>query len=233
VIAGLKPATAKAHAILKKLEALAERGVDGEKLVAQRKLERLKAMFNFDAGEMAESTDLFRGNFKRSKKGKRIWSFSHTELDIANAIKWAIESGTGISCVYSGQKLLAEAAPETVKRLSEIAVHIGGSFRELLARFNNMNGVSAADRGVFVLGLYDGMMNTPRNVGQALPSRAVSKQKKRGRKPVASAATNLHVHPYTLAFDLGRQIRFSVPLQEIAAQLEGVARQGLPQETAA
>ena len=38
----LKPANSKARALLKKLLALAERGIDGEKASAQRKIRRLK-----------------------------------------------------------------------------------------------------------------------------------------------------------------------------------------------
>jgi hypothetical protein len=42
-----------------------------------------------------------------------------------------------------------------------------------------------------------------------------------------SAVTDLHIHPYTLAVGLGRQIRFSVPLQEIAEELDGLTQRYL------
>jgi hypothetical protein len=65
-----KPASAKARAMLKKLEALAERGVDGEKLVAQRKIARLKARFDFKAPIPAETRDLFSRNLQAVEQGK-------------------------------------------------------------------------------------------------------------------------------------------------------------------
>ena len=143
---------------------------------------------------------------------------------MANAVKWAIESATGIHCLYRGCDLLAEAAPSTANRLARIAEHISQSFRALVARFSTVDGVSPADRGVFVMGLYDGMMNDLRAVGQPLPSRPGVRRRARVKKSVVSSTTGLHVHPYTLAVGLGREIRFSVPLQEIAAELEALTQ---------
>lgn len=226
-----KAANAKAWAMLKKLEALAERGVDGERVAAQHKLERLKARLNFNEPCREETPDLFRGPFKRSSKAKWFYSLPESEVDIANAVKWSIESATGIHCLHRGRDLLAEAAPSTANRLTRIAEHISQSFRELVARFGSVEGVSNADQRVFVMGLYDGMMNEKRDVGQALPSRPVPKRTRRGKKPVTSAAAGLHVHPYTIAVGLGRQIRFSVPLQDIVADLENHTRPALPDAT--
>ena len=236
VKAALKPASTKARAMLKKLEALAERGVEGEKLAAQRKIDRLKRRFDFDAPGAAETPDLFQGTFKRSSKARRIYSFSHAEFDVANSVKWAIETATGISCLYRGRDLLAEAGPGTANRLAGIAEHIAQSFRALIAKFSAVNGVSVGDRGVFIMGLYDGMMNELRDAGQPLPSRPGLKRRVRVRTSAMSMATVLHVHPYTLALGLGRQIRFSAPLQELTAELEGFTQQrsaieaGLPDQ---
>jgi len=47
VKAHLKPANAKAWALLKKLQALAEQGIDGEKISAQGKIARLTTRFDF------------------------------------------------------------------------------------------------------------------------------------------------------------------------------------------
>src|SRR5258705_11333627 len=98
--ATLKPPGPSARAMLRKLQALAERGVDGEKLAAQRKIDRLKARFDFDAPCEAETADLFQGKFTRSSKAKRIYSFRHYDVDVANAVKWAIESAAGIGAVH-------------------------------------------------------------------------------------------------------------------------------------
>ena len=78
----LKPANSKARVLLKKLLALAERGIDGEKTTAQRKIRRLKARFDFSAPEPAEtriclaavsSLQLRQGRFTRSALMNSRW----------------------------------------------------------------------------------------------------------------------------------------------------------------
>ena len=110
---------------------------------------------------------------------------------------------------------------------SVIAEQIAHDFRALIAKFSALDGVGVTDRGVFVMGLYDGMMNDLRDVGQPLPSRPRLKKKGRIRKPAINSATDLHVHPYTMAFGVGKQIRFSVPLQEITAEMDSFTRRCL------
>jgi hypothetical protein len=234
----LRPANAKARALLAKLQALAERGIDGERIAAQNKIARLKARFDFGAPDPARTPDLFLGSFKRSTTARRVCSFAAGEFDLASSVKWAIESATKIPCVHRDGELLAEATPSTVRRLTEIANHIAHSFRALLEKFGAINGVSAQDRGVFIMGLYDGMMNEQRNAGQRLPSRAkVAKMHKAKKRPVTpapsapSSAPCLHIHPYTVALSLGKQIRFSAPLEQITAELEAVAQKHLTQGT--
>jgi hypothetical protein len=230
--ANLKPTNSKARALLKKLLALAERGIDGEKATAQRKIRRLKARFDFSGPDAAETPDLFSGNFKRSATARRIYVFGPNEFEVASSVKWAIESGTRIQCVHRDRELLAEASPATARRLEEIALHIASSFRVLLDKLSAVGGVSTDDRGVFVMGLYDGMMNETRDAGQPLPSRPGLAKRQRGRKRAVSQAASLHVHPYTLAVGLGKQIRLSAPVEEIAAELEVAMRKCLAQEHA-
>jgi hypothetical protein len=84
------------------------------------------------------------------------------------------------------------------------------------------------------MGLYDGMMNEQRNAGQRLPSRArMAKTRKAKKKLVTHAPTSpgLHIHPYTVALSLGKQIRFSAPLEQITAELEAVAKKHLTEGT--
>jgi hypothetical protein len=223
----LIPASSKARALLKKLQALAERGIDGERISAQRKIARLKARFDFTVPDPAETPDLFSGSFKRSTTARRICSFGSHEFDVANSVKWAIESATKITCVYRDGDLLAEATPSTANRLAEIAVHIAHSFRALLDKFSAVDGVSVNDRAVFVMGLYDGMMNEVRNVGQRLPSRARVTKTRKAKKRAVTHARSLHIHPYTVALSLGKQIRFSAPLEQITAELEAVTQKHL------
>ena len=228
--ARLKPANSKARALLKKLQALAERGIDGEKMSAQAKIARLKARFDFSGRGAAETADLFSGSFKRSTTARQIYAFAPGEFDVANSVKWAIESATGIPCVFRDRDLMAEAAPATVRKLADIALHIAHSFRALLEAFSAVDGVGVNDRAAFVMGLYDGMMNETRSTGQRLPSRAAAKQTRKAKQSAAPPASGLHIHPYTVALSLGKQIRFSAPLDQITAELEAATRKHLPQK---
>jgi hypothetical protein len=110
--------------------------------------------------------------------------------------------------------------------LKGVADHIAGSFRALLEKFSVVSGSTLADRAAFVMGLYDGMMNETRMAGQRLPSRGSVTKAAKKKKGEARSST-LHVHPYTLAVRLGKQIRLSVPVEEITAELEAVIQKHL------
>ena len=226
----LTPASSKARALLKKLEALAERGIDGEKLAARRKLARLKARFDFsqpgEAGE-AGAPHLFFGDFKPSRTARKIYSFGAHEFDVANSVKWAIESAAKVTCVYRHGDLLAEAAAPTARKLAEIAGYIANSFRALIEHFGALDGATAGDRNVFVMGLYDGMMGETRHTGDRLPGRSQGKKTRKTKKVSPPHAAGLHVHPYTVGLSLGRQIRFSAPLEQITAELAEATRKHL------
>ncbi len=219
--------------MLKKLEALAERGIDGERLSALKKIARLKARLDFGGPDPSDTPNLFAGAFKPSAKAKRICTFERNEFDVANSVKWAIESATPIKCLYRDGQLLAEAAPDTAKQLAGIALHIAQSFRALLERFSAVEGVGIDDRSAFVMGLYDGMMNDARNAGQRLPSRArPAKVSKRKQKTPVSHSAELHIHPYTIAVGLGKQIRFSTSLDRMIAELDDATRKQLAEPAA-
>ncbi|HOW66471.1 MAG TPA: hypothetical protein P5186_22725 [Candidatus Paceibacterota bacterium] len=226
----LKPADSRAWALLRKLETLADRGVDGEKASARKKLARLKARFDFTRPAPDDAPDLFAGRFRRSKKAMAVFSFESHELDVANSVKWAIESATRIPCIFRGGELLAEAEPATLKRLSHIAAHIAQCFRALISQFAAVDGLSTRDRCVFVMGLYDGMMNEKREAGQRLPSRAEPGRKKKikkGTEPGHARKPMLDIHPYSIGLSLGKQIRFSAPLQHLSSELEMATRKQL------
>lgn len=225
--AHLRPATTKARALFKKLQALAERGIGGEKMSAKRKIAWLKARFDFTVADPAETPDLFSGSFRRSTTARRIYSFGGSELDIANSVKWAIESATRIPCVYRDSDLLAEVTTGTARKLTEIADHIARSFRALIDKFSAVDGVSVNDRGVFVMGLYDGMMDEARNVGQRLPGRSRATKMRKAKKKAVTHSAGLNIHPYTVALSLGKHIRFSASLEQITAELEGVTQKHL------
>ena len=160
----------------------------------------------------------------RSRTARKIYSFEAHEFDVANSVKWAIESTTKIPCVYRHGELLAEATPDTAKRLKAISEHIANSFRALIERFGALDGATVDDRNVFIMGLYDGMMNETRKVGQRLPGRAPIKKARKAKKCAVGHASGLNMHPYTVGLSLGKQIRFSVPLEQITAELEATTR---------
>ena len=232
--ANLKPANAKARELLKKLQALAERGIDGEKTAAQAKLARLKARFDFGQPHTVDASELFSGSFQRASKARRICSFKPDELDVANSVKWAIEAATKIPCVWRNGDLMAEASPATITKLAPIAEYIAQSFRTLLQKFGAIDGVNLNDRAAFVMGLYDGMMNETRDIGQRLPGRtAVAPKTRKAKKAAVAPAPGLHVHPYTVALGLGKQIRFSVSVEKLSTELEEATRKPLaPGESA-
>ena len=130
-----KPANARIRALFRKLQALAERGVDGEREVARRKLARLKARYDFTVADVADGPDLFSGRFTCSSTARPIYAFPRHEIALASSVKWAIEAATKVRCLHRGTDLLAEATPATARRLRQIADHIAQSFRVLLDRF--------------------------------------------------------------------------------------------------
>jgi hypothetical protein len=217
-----KPANAKIRELFNKLQALAERGVDGEREVARRKLARLSARYDFAAPATSDGPDLFSGRFARSSMARPIYSFKQNEAALASSVKWAIEAATKVHCLHRGAELLAETTPASARKLSQISDHIAQSFRVLLERFGALDGVSAADRSAFLMGLYDGMMNEVRDPGQRLPG-FTSRKRRKGKTGSTNKAAGVQAHPYSIAVGLGKQIRFSATLEHIAAELEAVA----------
>ena len=51
------------------------------------------------------------------------------ELDVANAVKWAIENATGIRCLHRDSNLLAAATAATAQRLTAITDQVARSCR--------------------------------------------------------------------------------------------------------
>ena len=115
--------------------------------------------------------------------------------------------------------------------MRKIAVQIAGSFSALLDKFGAIDGVNVEDRGVFVMGLYDGMMNEDRNVGERLPNRSGPKATRKSKKKAAPANPSLNIHPYTIGLSLGKQIRFSAPIEQITAELDAVTQKLLHPES--
>jgi len=231
----VKPANAKARALLGKLERLADLangGMPDEIATAKRKLQRLRSRFDFSKPDPAdhETLDIFAGihRTRSTRDTAQVFAFEPADFDIANSVKWAIEQTTGIACSFRDGVLSAAVSTGNAHRLAKVARHITRSFKALLDQFGKVPGVTAADRRLFVRGLYDGMMNDPRGVGERLPGHATSRTRRtKPRKNVLEhphQPPGLAVHPYTVALGLGRQIRFAAPLATIAAELDRVTK---------
>ena len=228
----MKPANTKARALLGKLKRLADpanRGTPDEIAAANRKLQRLRSRYDFSKPDPAEheSLDIFSWvhSTRRTRRTAPVHTFEATDCDIANSVKWAIEQATGISCNFRGGELSAAVTAGTANQLAKIAMHITQSFKALLDQFGKLHGVTASDRRLFVRGLYDGMMNDPRGVGERLPGAFDSRgRRKKTTKNLAERPPQLAVHPYTVALALGRQIRFAAPMAAIAAELDRVTQ---------
>lgn len=231
----MKPANTRARALLGKLERLADpaNGATSDEIAAaQRKLQRLRSRYDFSRADPAEPElpDIFSGIHSRrpTERTSRVHTFEPSDFDIANSVKWAIEQATGISCRFRGGELSAATTAGTANRLAKVARHITRNFKALLERFGNLQGVTASDRRLFVRGLYDGMMNDARGVGEPLPGAAPSRgRRKPGKKHVPEPQARLATHPYTLALALGRQIRFAAPMAEIVAELDRATQPSL------
>src|SRR5438874_57069 len=58
------------------------------------------------------------GGDDRAQDGIRFYIMT---FDVANSVKWAIESASKIPCFFRDVELLTEATPATANRLTEIA----------------------------------------------------------------------------------------------------------------
>lgn len=218
----MKPANAKARDLLAKLQRLADPangGTPDECRAAQEKADRLKRKLDFNAPAPAMTGDLFAGKFRQGSKA--VFIATIPERDIASHVKWAIEHATNIPCLFVGDTIMAHISPSQADKLTVIASTVHEGFRAILSRFDLVDGVTTSDRAAFRMGLYDGMMNEKREAGQRLPARKENGVREvRAKKSAVATAPKFAVHPYSMAVPLGKQIRFSVPLEEIILELE-------------
>lgn len=217
---GKPKATAKICELRRKLEALAAQGVNGEKIAAQRKLDRLCRRVDFSGPDLS-TPDIFAGVFTTCAEASPVATFMPDDYDIAGAVKWAIEEAAHVPCLYRGGQLCAKAEPASAQRLQSIADTITKAFCQLWSQYRATPGANPADRATFVLGLSEGMMKEERR-NEALPTRASDRtaRKVRAKARALAVAPGIALHPYAVAANLGKQIRFCVPLDTVAGELE-------------
>jgi hypothetical protein len=218
----MKPATAKARRLAVQLQVLIDQGVNGERDAARVKLDRLKTRFDFTAPDPDAEADLFAGAFYRASNASPVHAFEPDQIPWAQNVKWAIETACKIECSFRGRELYAQAKTETCEKLAGITRIITGGFIQLWKTYAQAPGSNAADLQVFLIGLYDGMMNEARKQGERLPARSAPPKLPKAKRKALAFPAGISPHPYTVAVHLGRQIRFSVPLPEITRELEGM-----------
>ncbi len=221
----MKPANTKARALRAKLAALVERGVAGEADSAKRKLARLEKSFDFTAEnpDDAATRDLFRDALG-SYGMHRDCAEKFADYDIASFVKWAILNAYGIEGKLRENRdhtisLVLEASHESMKVINHVARLLNRAFSDLLAAFLALPGAGERDGRTFVRACYDGCMNDQRKDCEPLPSRATVKMPK-GKKRSVVVAPGIAIHPYTVGVELGRKIRISVPIEQIAGDLK-------------
>lgn len=226
-----KPANRRVRLLRSKLEALAAVGIGGEKVNAQKKLDKLLARYDWKAPDV-EIKDMFTGTFIASAVSRYIVSFKKDEQDIAAAVKWAIEQACGLRGSFRDDALWIEADISSLAQLCVIALRIREGSKALWERFARVPGVCPGDRSLFLRGIYDGMLSDERAIGERLPERRIEPARKaRARKTALATAPGLGIHPYTVALDLGRQLRFEAPITDIIGSLETAVgqRKDLPE----
>lgn len=210
----MKIPSQKIYELRAKLQALAERGVNGEKTEAQKALAKLEKRYDFTK-KIMQTGDIFAGAFIPASIAAPICRVN--DFDIANAIKWAIEERAKIVCLFREGELLAKANAGTAERLGNIATVITLGFSTLWTQYERAGG-NIGDRNCFMAGLYDGMMEQSRE--GLLPSRTTKTVVGKAKRKALAAAPGLALHPYSVALELGKQIRFSVPLPDVSDQLQ-------------
>jgi len=155
------------------------------------------------------------------------------EAAIGNFVKWALFEGLKINGVWrtvngsNSTTLYVGAKEEDLPHLRHIAAVVSERFKSLwehFSRFPKTTGADPCDEPSFHAGLYDGLMREPRKSGRAAPGR--SPKRKRGRAAKKPADTTVCPHAYSVALDLGAQIRINRSLGQITALLDGLVGHG-------
>ena len=211
-----------------RLLAMQERGTKHEAAVAKVKIASLKKRYEFDVPMPGDEPgeDLFSvaAHVRPDPGMRRLAVFDMQEAGIGNFVKWVLAEGLKINGVWRTAKgstaLYVGAREEDLPHLRHIAAVISERFKSLWEHFSKTTGADPSDEPSFHAGLYDGLMREPRKPGRAAPGR--SPTRKRGRAAKKSLDTTVRPHAYSVALDLGAQIRINRSLGQITALLDGL-----------
>jgi hypothetical protein len=215
-----------------RLLTMAERGTKHEVLVAEMKLASLRECYDFSVLLRAETTDpeddLFSNaaRIRPDQKRRRLIVFDMKDAPIGNFAKWVLLNGFQIDGVWrataSGKAtaLYVGAKKEDLPALRNIAQVVSDRFKNLWRRFCETTGADSNDEPGFYAGLYDGLMRETRKAGKAIPARNRGAKKSKRKAPVKSAETHVRPHVYSIALELGAEIRLNKPLERITSLLD-------------
>jgi hypothetical protein len=212
---------------------MAERGTKHEAAVAEMKLASLRARYDFSVSPAAATKDPENDLFSNAarirpdqRNSRRLIVFDIKDAPIGNFVKWVLLNGFQIDGVWraaasgKGTALYVGAKNEDLPALRHIAEVVSDRFKNLWRRFCETTGANCNDEPGFYAGLYDGLMGETRKAGKAIPARNRSAKKSRSKVPVKSADTNVRPHVYSIALELGAEIRLNSPLDRITTLLD-------------
>jgi hypothetical protein len=152
--------------------------------------------------------------------------FDMKDAPIGNFVKWVLLNGFRIDGVWraaargKATALYVGAKKEDLPALRHIAEVVSDRFKNLWRRFCETTGGDSNDEPSFYAGLYDGLMGETRKPGKAIPARNRSAKKSRRKAPVKSTGRNVRPHVYSIALELGAEIRPNRPLDRITSLLD-------------
>ncbi len=210
-----------------------EHGTKHEAAVAIAKIASLKKRYDFDISPLPNGEepveDLFSvaAHVRPDSTGmRRLVVFEMHEAAIGNFVKWVLAEGLKINGVWRTVKgsnstaLYVGARVEDLPHLRHIASVVSERFKSLWNHFSKTTGADSYDEPSFHAGLYDGLMREPRKPGRAAPGRTPKRKRGRAAKKPAVTTDTVRPHAYSVALDLGAQIRINRSLGQITALLD-------------
>jgi hypothetical protein len=159
-------------------------------------------------------------------KNRRLMVFNMQDAPIGSFVKWVLLNGFQIDGVWravargNGTALYVGAKKEDLPFLRHIAEVLSDRFKNLWAHFRECGGTDPNDEPSFYAGLYDGLMREARKAGKAVPARNRRGKQSRPKPAAKSTETNVRPHVYSIAVELGAQIRLHGPLERITSSLD-------------
>jgi len=216
------------------LLAMEERGTKHESVTAAEKISRLKKRYDVDAPPKApEETaeDLFSEakNIHPDASLRSLIVFKMEDSSVGNLVKWVITEAFNVKSVWRSvsestqTELFVGAKKEDIPHLRHIAHVINERFNSLWEHFRATTSADAGDEPSFHIGLYDGLMRDPRKPGQGTPMRAPKRTRKQTRKKAPRTDDkSIRPHAYSVALELGAQIRLNRSMGDITSILDGL-----------